>query len=175
MNAEHDQSFVPHVDPMVPESPVEFTCRMLCRLALIAMIVIIDSELVTRNVFGFSFYMSDEYGGYLLVALTFLSLPQCILHASFHRVTFVLHRLPRKIREAVLVAFNVVALVFALLILWQATALTINSRSLNATAPTLLMTPLWIPQLLMPIGMAATSVTLVRLLFRRLAHMQERP
>jgi len=174
MNAKRDRPLVTDVDPMVPEGPVEFTCRLLCRLALIAMIVIINSELVTRNVFGFSFYMSDEYGGYLLVALTFLSLPQCILHASFHRVTFVLHRLPRRIREAVLVAFNVVALGFALVILWQATVLTINSKSLNATAPTLLMTPLWIPQLLMPIGMAATSVTLARLLLRRLARMQER-
>jgi TRAP-type C4-dicarboxylate transport system permease small subunit len=89
-------------------------------------------------------------------------------------VTFLLHRLPRRVREAVLVTFNVVALAFALVILWQATALTINSRSLNATAPTLLMTPLWIPQLLMPIGMAATSVTLARLLRRRLARVQER-
>ena len=174
MNAERDQPVVTDVDPMVPEGPVEFTCRLLCRLALVAMIVIINSELVTRNVFGFSFYMSDEYGGYLLVALTFLSLPQCILHGSFHRVTFVLHRLPRRIREAVLAAFNVVALAFALVILWQATALVINSRSLNATAPTLLMTPLWIPQLLMPIGMAATSVTLARLLLRRLARAQGR-
>jgi len=174
MNAKHGRPLVTEVDPMVPEGPIEFTFRLLCRLALVAMIVIINTELVTRNVFGFSFYMSDEYGGYLLVALTFLSLPQCILHASFHRVTFVLHRLPRPIREAVLVAFNVVALAFALVILWQATALVINSRSLNATAPTLLMTPLWIPQLLMPIGMAATSVTLARLLLRRLARVQKR-
>lgn len=174
MNAEHDLSLGTDVDPMVAESPVEFTCRMLCRLALIAMIVIIDSELITRNIFGFSFNMSDEYGGYLLVALTFLSLPLCILHSSFHRVTFVLHQLPPRIRDVVLVAFNVVALVFALVILWQTTLLTINSRSLNATAPTLLMTPLWVPQLLMPIGMAASSVTLARLLFRRLARMQER-
>ena len=89
-------------------------------------------------------------------------------------MTFVLHRLPRRIRESVLLAFNVVALAFALVILWQTTALAINSRSLNATAPTLLMTPLWIPQLLMPIGMAATSVTLARLLARRLARMQKR-
>lgn len=153
---------------------MEFACRMLCRMALIAMIVIIDTEIVTRNAFNFSFYMSDEYGGYLLVALTFLSLPQCILHGSFHRVTFVLNRLPRRACEIMLVAFNVIALVFALLIFWQATRLTLNSRSLQATAPTLLMTPLWIPQLLMPIGMAATSVTLARLLFRRLAHLQRR-
>lgn len=74
-----------------------------------------------------------------------------------------------------LIAVNLVALAFTLAILWHATLLTINSRSLHATALTLLMTPLWIPQLLMPIGMLATSVTLVRLLFRRFAHMRKRP
>lgn len=174
MPVESDSLLATDTDPVVPEGAVEFACRMGCRVALIAIIVIIDSELVTRNVFGFSFYMSDEYGGYLLVALTFLSLPQCILHSSFHRVVFVLNRLPRRIRDAVVTAFNVLALAFALVILWQATNLTINSRSLSATAPTLLMTPLWIPQLVMPIGMAATSVTLARLLFRRLARLRER-
>lgn len=174
MPAESDSLLATDTDPVVPEGPVEFACRMACRLALIAIIVIIDSELVTRNMFGFSFYMSDEYGGYLLVALTFLSLPQCIRHSSFHRVVFVLHRLPRRIRDTVLAAFNVIALAFALVILWQSANLAINSRSLSATAPTLLMTPLWIPQLVMPVGMAAASVTLARVLIRRLARLRER-
>ncbi len=159
-------------EPVLPEGPVEFLCRMLCRLALAALIVIIDLELVTRNLFNFSFYLSDEYGGYLLVVLTFLSLPLCISHGSFHRVTFLLDRLPGRLREGVLLGFDLLALVFSLAVLWEVSVLVASSANLETTAPTLLMTPLWIPQLVMPIGMAATSFTLARAILRRLGRMR---
>ncbi len=152
---------------MLPEGPVEFACRMLCRVSLLALIAIVDLELVTRNVFDFSFYLSDEYGGYLLVALTFLSLPLCIAHGSFHRVTFLLDKLPDRARDCVLLGFDVLALLFSLAVLWEVGGLAANSYSLQTTAPTILMTPLWIPQLVMPIGMAATSYTLARATLRR--------
>ncbi len=149
------------------EGPVEFGCRMLCRLSLAALIVIIDVELVTRNLFNFSFYLSDEYGGYLLVALTFLSLPLCVTHNSFHRVTFLLGRLPPGPRDALLLGFDLLALFFSLLVLWEVISLVQNSQMLQTNAPTLLLTPLWIPQLVMPIGMAAVSFTLMRSAVRR--------
>ncbi len=144
------------------EGPVETACRLLCRLALIATVLIIDVELVTRNFFGFSWYLSDEYGGYLLVALTFLSLPVCVVHRSFHRVIFLLRRIPPRPRIALLVAFDLAAFGFAVAVLWQVATLVLDSWRLGITAPTLLETPLWIPQLAMPLGMAALCCTLLR-------------
>ena len=164
----------PAAEPVLPEGPVERACRVLCRVSLLALIVIVDLELVTRNVFGFSFYLSDEYGGYLLVALTFLSLPLCIAHGSFHRVTFLLDKLPDRAREGVLLGFDMLALLFSLAVLWEVSGLAANSYSLETTAPTILMTPLWIPQLVMPIGMAATSYTLARATLRRARRMLKR-
>lgn len=148
--------------PPVAEGPVEFACKILCRLGVAGLIGIIDLELITRNLLGFSFNVSDEYSGYILVLLTFLSLPLCVVHGSFHRVTFVLARFPARVQTVMLLVFDVLALVFAAVILWESTLLVLNSEQLGTTAPTLLMTPLWLPQLAMPIGAAALCWTLVR-------------
>ncbi|MDA8049017.1 MAG: TRAP transporter small permease [Rhodospirillales bacterium] len=159
--------------PPLAEGVVEWACRMLCRLALIATIVIINLELITRNLFNFSLYLSDEYSGYLLVALTFLSLPLCVSHGSFHRVTFLLGRLPPRLRDVVLLAFDVLALTFCAVVFWEALLLVLNSRALHATAPTILMTPLWLPQLAMPIGLFAVLVTLGRSVALRVCRLRQ--
>jgi TRAP-type C4-dicarboxylate transport system permease small subunit len=156
------------------EGPIEFACRMLCRLALIALVGIIDVELVTRNLFNFSFYLSDEYGGYILVALTFLSLPLCVTHNSFHRVTFLLAQLPPAPRDVFLLCFDLLALIFSLIILYEVVSLVQSSYALQTNAPTLLLTPLWLPQLVMPIGAVALSITLGRSVVRRFKQLLAR-
>lgn len=157
--------------PPAEEGPVERICKILCRLGVAGLIVIIDLELITRNLLGFSFNLSDEYSGYILVLLTFLSLPLCVVHGAFHRVTFVLDKFPFRVRAVMLLAFDLTALVFSAIILWESAKLVLNSQELATTAPTILMTPLWIPQLAMPVGAAALCWTLGRITvvhFRRL-------
>ena len=53
------------------------------------MIVLIGAEAIARNVFGTSLQVTDEVGGYLLVALTFLSMPVAEAHGAFHRVELI--------------------------------------------------------------------------------------
>ncbi len=66
---------------------------MLCALFLIAMIVLIGAEAIARNVFATSLQITDEIGGYLLVALTFLSMSVAEAHGAFHRVELIQSRL----------------------------------------------------------------------------------
>ncbi len=51
----------------LPEGPVEWTCKVLSEAALVVMLVLIAVDIVTRWVFNFSFEVSDEVGGYMLV------------------------------------------------------------------------------------------------------------
>jgi hypothetical protein len=46
--------------------------------------------------------------------------------------------------------------------LWQLTRFVATSYRSEDVAPTLLATPLWIPQALMPIGVLAATVSLLR-------------
>ena len=51
---------------------------------------------------------------------------------------------------------------FCVLLVWQLTRFVLQTWHAEDVAPTLLATPLWIPQALMPIGALAASVSLAR-------------
>ena len=77
----------------LPESIVERLCKFACIAALAVMLVVTATDIVTRALFNYSFEISDELGGYMLVLITFVSLPVCQINGSFHHVELVQSRL----------------------------------------------------------------------------------
>src|SRR6266571_2467422 len=94
------------------ESIVERTCKFACVVALLVMLAVIGTDILTRSLFNFSFEISDELGGYLLVVITFVSLPVCQVNDSFHHVEFVQARLSPRGRAISHVIFDVLSLAF---------------------------------------------------------------
>lgn len=155
---------LPEGPPILPEGPIEKTCHALCALALVAMVLIVAVEVVTRNALGFSFEVSDELGGYIIVLISFLSLCVCQVRQSYHHVEFLQARLTRRGRAVSRVLFDVTCLLLCLALTWQLGRLAWNSWASGDVAPTQLMTPLWLPQALMPLGLAALTVAVARTL-----------
>jgi TRAP-type C4-dicarboxylate transport system permease small subunit len=137
-------------------------CELVVALALIAMAVIIIADVFTRNALGYSLQISDEICGYLLVAVTFMSMSVSHTHGTFHRVKFVQARLSERSRLISQVAFDVVALVVCAVLDWQFIRLEFGAWVSGSMAPTIMMTPLWIPQLSMPIGGTLVCLALAR-------------
>ncbi|MGC1412583.1 MAG: TRAP transporter small permease, partial [Acetobacteraceae bacterium] len=122
------------------------------------------------NLFDFSFEMSEELGGYIIVGITFLSLPVCQVYRSYHHVQFIQSRLSPRLRAMSHLLFDLLSLAFCGVLIWQLTRFELQSWRSGDVAPTLLATPLWIPRLAMPIGSVAVAVSLLRsaaLNFRR--------
>jgi TRAP-type C4-dicarboxylate transport system permease small subunit len=147
----------------LPETLVERICRAACEVALLAMVVLISAEVGARSV-GFSFEFVDEIGGYLLSALTFLSLPVALVGGAYHKVEYVRQRLGRNNRAVVAIAFTLLSLLFAAVLLWQLWRLVYRSLASNVVAPTILGTPLWLPQSAMLIAVACLIFSLLRVL-----------
>ncbi|HUI94980.1 MAG TPA: TRAP transporter small permease [Xanthobacteraceae bacterium] len=154
------------------ESIVERTCRLACIAALIVMLVVIAVDIVTRSLFNFSFEISDELGGYLLVVIAFVSLPVCQASDSFHRVQLVQSRLTPFGRALSHVLFDLLSLTFCGLLLWQLARFEWSSFRFGDRAPTYLATPLWIPQAAMLIGAAALCVSMLRTLAADIARLR---
>ncbi len=149
---------------------LEHVCMVICEIAIGVMGSIVILELITRNLFDFSYEMSEELGGYIIVGITFLSLPVCQVYRSYHHVQFIQSRLSPRLRAMSHLSFDVLSLMFCALLLWQLTRFVLQSWHSGDVAPTLLATPLWIPQMVMPIGTLAVTVSLLRsavLNFRR--------
>jgi len=58
--------------------------------------------------------------------------------------------------------FDLLSLLFCVVLLWQLVRFVATTYRSEDVAPTLLATPLWIPQALMPLGILAATVSLLR-------------
>ena len=141
---------------------LEKVCMWICEIAIVIMGAIVILEIVTRNLFGFSFEISEEIGGYIIVGITFLSLPVCQVYRSYHHVQFVQSRLSPRMQALSHLLFDLLSLLFCAVLLWQLIRFVATTYHAEDVAPTLLATPLWIPQAIMPIGMLAASISLLR-------------
>jgi TRAP-type C4-dicarboxylate transport system permease small subunit len=150
----------------IPETAVEAACRLLCEVALVAMLALTVIDIATRALLNFSFEVSDEVGGYMLVVITFFSLAVCHVKGSFHHVEFVQDRMSERSCTALRVLFELIALAACLLLTWQFVRLEMSSWRFGDHAPTYLNTPLWLPRLAMPLGMAALCFALLRTIVR---------
>jgi TRAP-type C4-dicarboxylate transport system permease small subunit len=158
----------------LPETLIERVASLLCEIVLVAMVLLISVEVVARQ-FHFSLEVVDELGGYLLAALTFLSLPVALIGGAFHQVEYVQRRLGPRGRTLAGLTFTVLSLVFCLLLAWQLWRLVTRSFASSVIAPTVLGTPLWIPQSAMLIGVAALIFSLLRVLVRQARALGPQP
>jgi TRAP-type C4-dicarboxylate transport system permease small subunit len=148
--------------PISGASAIDVACEAVCGLFLLAMIVMIGAEAIARNVFGTSLQITDEVGGYLLVALTFLSMSVAESHGAFHRVELVQMRLQPSLRIISQIVFDLMSLAASALVSWQLIRLALNSWHAEDVAPTPLGTPLWLPQTAMGLGMVLLCLALMR-------------
>lgn len=169
---EHDRAHRSRSARRLDESVVERVCKYTCVAALAVMLVVVGVDILTRSLFNFSFEISDELGGYLLVVITFLSLPVCQISDSFHHVELVQSRLSPFGRALSHVIFDLLSLAFSGLLLWQLVRFEIASFRFGDHAPTYLATPLWLPQVAMMLGAAALCFSMVRTLAADIARLR---
>jgi TRAP-type C4-dicarboxylate transport system permease small subunit len=154
----------------IGETLVERFCKWLCVAALIVMLVVIGTDILTRSLLNFSFEISDELGGYMLVLISFVSLSVCQANGSFHHVEFVQARLSERGRVISRLIFDALSLGFALLLAWQLARFELSSWRSGDEAPTYLATKLWLRRIVLVIGAAALCVSIARTL---IAHARQ--
>ena len=133
--------------PVAAEGPVEWTCKVASEAALLVMLVLIAVDIVTRSVFNFSFEVSDEVGGYMLVVITFFSLAACHVNGSFHEVEFVQARLAPRGRSISQLVFGVLSLVACGCSRGSSCASKCRPGASATWRRRYLATPLWLPEL----------------------------
>jgi TRAP-type transport system small permease protein len=159
----------------LPETIVERICKFACVAALVVMLVVIGVDILTRSLFNYSFEISDELGGYMLVVITFVSLPVCQISDSFHHVELVQSRLSPFGRAVSHVIFDLLSLAFCGLLFWQLARFEISSFRFAVRAPTYLSTPLWIPQIAMLLGATALCFSMARTLAADVGRLRSPP
>src|SRR5690606_9538112 len=118
--------------------------RIGAELSLVAMMVLITLEVVCRSFLSFSLTIVDETCGYLVVALLFLGAGYSLREQALLRVEFIINVLPARVRPVVDLLFDVLALGFSLIVLYQLGRVTVSSWERGMVAPTLMETPIYL-------------------------------
>lgn len=120
-------------------------------MGLIVLLIVV--EITLRTVAGASTFVASEYSGYFLVAVVVLGLAYTLREEAHIRITLVHSRLPRRWRRRVDVLVGLSSMVMTAFILVYAVLMVYETRALEMTADTISETPLWIPQVVIPVGL----------------------
>lgn len=135
-------------------------------LLIVALMLIVASEVVSRSVFNHSFLVADEYSGYIAVMLVFLGIPYALHEEALLRVDFFFERMRGRWRLLVALLFDLISLAVTLIIGFYLTRMALTTFERGTFSSTPAMTPLWIPQIVMPVGILLLTVVLLARLFR---------
>lgn len=153
----------PDADQFAPREGISaILARWAGQLMVLALIVMMGVEMLVRTVFGWSIQVSNELGGYALVAITFLTLASGQFHHAYHRVHFLEHRLSERGKAMLRLVFDLASTVVTLVLLLEMIRFEWITWQSGDVSATVLLTPLWIPRLSMPIGCAVLAWAMLR-------------
>ena len=151
------------------DRPFDFVERLSLwssAICLVGMGGLMLLEVILRGVFNSTTENSDELVGYMLVGVSFLSLALCQSRGAFHRVEMVQMRLGPRGKAVSQLIFDLLAFGYIALTDWYFVHFVVSSYTREALAPTMLATPLWIPESVMVIGATLLLVSLGRTVIR---------
>ena len=153
-------------EPARPFDLIERTSLWLSAFCLICMTGLMLLEVVLRGVLNSTTEHSDELVGYLLVGISFLSLALCQSRGAFHRVEMVQMRLGPRGKAISALIFDILSFAYIALTDWYFLQFVMSTYRREAVAPTVLSTPLWIPETAMIVGATLLLIVLGRAIVR---------
>ncbi|UCH74497.1 MAG: TRAP transporter small permease [Rhodospirillales bacterium] len=142
---------------------------VLSAVLLIGMVLHILLEIVLRAFFSTSTFVLDEFVGYGVAAMTFLSLAYALNEDALIRVNIVLARTRGRTRlafEIFSVAVTLSITVFIAAYFWRSVA---RNWKRGAVSESIAEFPLWIPEGLVLAGMTLFAIQLAAYLLRLIA------
>lgn len=139
----------------------------LSAFGMAAIVLLIVVEIVLRSLFDTSTLVASEYGGYLLVAVVCFGFAYTMREGAFIRISFVRHVLPAPLQRMLDSVAGVAGAVITGYALKYSAVMVWETYDLEITADTIAETPLWVPQLTIPLGLFMLLLQIVAFTMRR--------
>ncbi|TPQ49305.1 hypothetical protein C2U72_19200 [Prosthecomicrobium hirschii] len=136
---------------------------VLSGLIIVAMTLLMNTEVLLRYGFSTSTKISEEYSGYMFAAATMIGFYPALMRGRFLRITALVALLPLRARAVweVVVAFASAA--FCAILVWETWGQFRTSLDFGSTSDGWSATPLMYPQAILPACLALlTAAMLVR-------------
>jgi len=150
----------------IVDALVRLSALIACA-CMVGMMLLIAVEVVIRPM-GTSMLMTDEYSGYMVLAVLGFGLPLAFERNAMLRVEFIFDRLGKPARRALTLIYSILILGFCALVTYRLGLFAIATFGRGTISPTPMGTPLYLPQALVPLGLLLVCIVALRRLFRPL-------
>lgn len=133
---------------------------VLAGVCLVLTLAFVTLQMVARAL-GFLAPGADDFAVYALTGTAFLALPYAFRKGAHIRVGLILNKVPARRRRMVELACLAVMVLLSSFLAWSGVAFVWTSYQLHDLATTYFATPLWIPRLLMAIGLVLLFVAVL--------------
>jgi TRAP-type C4-dicarboxylate transport system permease small subunit len=134
----------------------------LACLIVVALVVLVNVEVAARYFLNTSTLVADEYGGYALVWICLLGFAQALRTGQFLRVDALVAQLRGGPRRTAEVVGALVGLVASAVLAEATLGMTLASWRFGTVSIQPSLTPVWIPQMVMPFAFAWLCVVYLR-------------
>jgi TRAP-type transport system small permease protein len=141
-------------------------------LVLLGIIVLTMAEVISRYVLKNPLILSDELGGYALVAISCLGLAYCGMEKGHIRITFIVERLNPRTAGWIRLVMLALGLVFVAVAAWVSWQFLADSFTRNMRSNSMLMTPLKWPQMALPVGFTLFALVMLAQLLKAIADLR---
>ncbi|WP_320033543.1 TRAP transporter small permease subunit [Campylobacterota bacterium DY0563] len=138
----------------------------LSGLLLVGLVVLILIEIFLRYFFDTSTMIADEYSGYLYLASIFLGLAYTFLKDGHIRINIITSRLGDKTNSVIDKIAGIITLAVLFFILYRTILFTYDSYDLEMLSEAVSETPLYLTQIVMPIGITLFIFATIAFIFK---------
>lgn len=138
-------------------------------LLVVALVLLINVEVVSRYFFNTSTLIADEYGGYALVWICLLGFGQALRAGQFISVDAFSRRFSPVGKRLAAVLGAVVGLTASVLLTYATYRLVAMNYRFGTVSIQPSATPLWIPQAVLPFGFGLLCLVYLQLLVHAIA------
>lgn len=140
----------------------------LSGLLLVTLVGLILTEIFLRYFFDLSTMIADEYSGYLYLASIFLGLAYAFSEDAHIRINIVTSKLSLKSNRIIDVIAGVITLVVLAFVLYRTILFTYDAYELEMLSEAVSETPLYLTQIVMPIGITLFILSVLVFIVKRL-------
>jgi TRAP-type C4-dicarboxylate transport system permease small subunit len=147
---------------------LSYSVGHVATVSILLMMLLISVEVFIRKTFGMSTKIAHDMSGFLLVAVTFLGAAETLRAGKHLRVTILFDNLGTRLRRICEFINLAITMVFIALLLWSTLGLTVDSYLRGNLTDGIIQLPEYLPQALMPVGLAVFLLQLFANLTRLL-------
>ena len=142
----------------------------LSALLLVSLTLLILTEIFIRYFFNLSTMIADEYGGYLYLALIFLGLAYTFNEDAHIRINILTSKMSEKSNRFVDVIAGIITILILLFALYRTILFTYDSYSMEMVSEAVSATPLYLTQLVMPLGITLFLLVVIVFVLKGLSN-----